>query len=180
MSENNNPAGIPLEADEKSMPVMVYTSDALICGQIVTKQQLMAMRLLTGVSVPDYITVYQAQFIPVISGDLAQPINHAQTHLPTRLILGYHLLPPQTEPYDFDENELNRIMNPVTIKLGAFTFHAHVRISSHSSVSNYVSVVKADFIPVYDIEVIFPNTEKMPPIKTNMAILRRENIYYFE
>lgn len=180
MSDHINPPAFELESDEKFVPVMVYANDALVCGQIVTKQQFLAMRLLTGISTPDYVTIHQSQYIPVFGGHLGKPINHPQFHIPVNLILAYHLLPPLTEPYDFDENEPNRIMNPLMIKVGSFTLNAHLRISAHSTVMNFISAVKADFISVYDLEVIFPNTGNMPPVETNMAIVRRECVYFVQ
>lgn len=167
-----------LQPDEKATPVMVYTQDALIWGKVITKKTLMASRVLIGVSVPDFITVIDAQNMPTVGSQLLKPQKYESFFLPVNKILGYHLVPPSIEPYDFDENEPNRAMKSVVIQVGAFNFNANLRISTQTSIKNFLGVSKAQFIPVYDLEVLHPYNNNLKPVKTNMALVRREAVFF--
>ena len=164
--------------DETTTPVMVYTRDALIWGNVITKKTLMASRLLIGVSVPDFITIIDAQNMPTFGNQMLKPRKYSSYHLPVREILGYHLVPPATDPYDFDENEPNRAMEKVMIMVGAFQFNANLRISTQTTIQAFLGVSKAQFFSVYDLEVVHPYNPNMKPVKTNMALIRREAVFF--
>lgn len=167
-----------LQPDEKTTPVMVYTQDALIWGNVVTKKSLKASRLLIGVSVPDFITIIDAQNMPTVGNQLLKPSKFTSFFLPVSQILGYHLVPPSIEPYDFDESEPNRAMKPVVIQVGAFHFNANLRISTQTTIKDFLGVSKAQFISVYDLEIVHPYNENLKPVKTNMALVRREAVSF--
>lgn len=164
--------------DEKTTPVMVYTQNALIWGKVVTKKTLMASRLLIGVSVPDFITIIDAQNMPTVGGKMLKPLKFDAFYLPVHQVLAYHLVPPNTDPYDFDEKEPNRAMRSVEVQVGAFQFNAHVRISTQTSIQAFLGVSKAQFLSVYDLEVVHPYNPNMKPVHTNMALVRREAVFF--
>jgi hypothetical protein len=178
MTENNTPRKREIQPDEKVTQVMVYTRESLTWGNIITKQALLASRLLIGSTIPDYVSIIDAQNMPTMGEKLIKPQKYSNFYIPVAQIIAYHLMPPSIEPYDFDVNEPNREMKPVLIHVGAFQFKAHIRISTQTTLQGFLDVSKSQFISVYDLEITRPQNPQLSPIKTNMAVVRREAVYF--
>jgi hypothetical protein len=169
-----------LAEDEKSTPVMVYTPSGLSWGQLVTKNSILPERLLVGATLPDFITLYNAQFTAAHGNTLSKPIKYDELHIPYGGILGFHLMPPQKAQLDYDPSELNRIMAPITIHVGAFRFFASFRISTQATIKTILDVTKSDFIIVYDAEISHPGNPNMKPIQVNLALVNRTSVIFGE
>jgi hypothetical protein len=162
--------------DDRVAQVMIHTNTGLSWGQMVHKQAILPERILTGSTVPDYITLYDAQTITAQGNSISKPIKYSEFHIPYDIINAFHLMPPNEAQLDYDPAEPNRIMVPIIAHVGAFIFNANIRISNQTSVGNSLRIAKADFISVYDIEVYHPSNPNMKPIQTNYALLRRMQI----
>lgn len=167
-------------ADEKSTPVMVYTTSGLTWGQLVTKQSILPERLLIGATLPEFITLCNAQITTSHGNTLSKPVKYDELHIPYGGILGFHLMPPQKAQLDYDPSELNRIMVPVTIHVGAFRFYAYFRISTQASIKTMLDVTKSDFIIVYDAEITHPGNPNMKSIQVNLALVNRTSVAFGE
>ena len=172
-----NPIVSPGE-EEKSTPVMIYTSTGLSWGQLVTKPSVLPERILIGVSIPDYISLYKAQTILSMGNTLSKPVKYSELHIPYNEIMGYHLMPPHVAQLDYDTSEQNRIMAPATIQVSGFRFQANFRISTQSSIKTLLDVTKSDFISIYDVEIIHPGNPNMKSIKVNFALVNRLSVIF--
>lgn len=164
--------------DEKSTPVMVYSPNGLAWGHLTTKGTILPERILTGSTVPDFITLYNGQTIIAQGNTLSKPDKYTEIHIPYDEIIGFHLMPPQEAQLDYDPSEPNRIMTPVTVHVGAFHFHADYRISTQTTVQTMLDVTKADFIPIYDVEIYHPGNPNMKSIHVNFALVRRQSTLF--
>jgi hypothetical protein len=169
-----------VEDGEIQTPFMVYTSQGIIWGKLPHSELIQPSRILVGVTVPEYVTLLEAQVLFLEPNFAAKPIRHAQIMVSSRTILGYNLMPPQKDQLDYDPTEPNRRMTPVTLYMGALMVKGSMRISEITSVKTTVEVTKADFVALYDIEVCHPNNPKMSPIKSNMGYFRLNNLLIAE
>ena len=166
--------------DEKSTPVMVYTSNRLSWGDLVTKQSILPERILIGVSIPDFITLCNAQTSICRGSTLSKPNKFTKLHIPYQEIIGYHLMPPHVAQLDYDLTEQNRVMAPVTIQVGNFDFQAKFRISTQTSIKTMLDVTKSDFISVYDVVISHPGNPNMKSIQVNFALVSRMSVTFGE
>lgn len=165
-----------LGPDDAITPIMIYTSDHLSWGQFIHKKALLPGRALVGVSVPDFLSIYDANSMVVIGSQIAKPIKYTEIHVPVTSVLAYHLMPPHQDQIDYDESAPNRVMKPFTAHVGSFHFNASMRISDITTIKNTLEVAKSAFFTVYDVEVTHPTNPNMKPIKINMAYVRREMV----
>lgn len=169
-----------VEDGELQTPFMVYTSQGIIWGKLPHSELIQPSRILLGVTVPEYVTLLEAQALFLEPNFAGKAIRHSQMMVPSRTILGYNLMPPQKDQLDYDPTEPNRKMAPVTVYMGALMVKGNLRISEITSVKTTVEVTKADFISLYDIEVCHPNNPKMSPVRSNMGYFRLNNLLIAE
>jgi hypothetical protein len=166
-----------LEQDETISSIMVITNDAMYWGDLIHKEALMASRILTGVTVPDYVTLNNGQRLAILGGQPAKPVGFSEIFIPVQTVIGYHLMPPSQDPLDYDENEPNRMMTPIHVILGPFFYKANVRISTATTPKKFLEVTKATFMSVYDPEIHLPKSH-MKPIHVPMALVRRDSAIF--
>ena len=169
-----------LGEEEKSTPVMVYSPNDLAWGHLITKGAILPERILTGVTVPDFITLQNAQTIIAQGNTLSKPTKYNVLHVPYEEIIGFHLMPPYEAQLDYDPSEPNRIMTPVTVHVGAFHFYANYRISMQTTIQTMLDVTKADFVPIYDVNIHHPGNPNMKSIHVNLALVRRSATIFGE
>ena len=137
-------------------------------------------RILIGATLPDFITLNNAQLSFSHGNALTKPIKYTELHIPFWSIHGYHLMPPHKAQLDYDPSEQNRIMAPITIHVGAFLFLANFRIATQASIKTILDVAKADFLVVYDAEISHPGNQNMKPIQVNFALVNRTSSIFGE
>lgn len=167
-----------LSTEETTTSLMFYTNQGLIWGDLVHHEQVHPGRLLTGVSTPDVITLYNAQVMFTETNYIARPVKHQELLLHENNVLAYHLTPPKEDNLDYDPTEPNRIMTPITVHVGPFLVQAQMRISERTTVKTNLEVSKAEFISVYDAEVTHPHNPNMAPIKNNLMYVRLKNCLF--
>lgn len=171
MTENTQNS-ITLKPGEKMTPMMFYTSTGLVWGDIVHHESILPSRILTGVTIPEYVTVYNAQIIFAQLNFMSKPIRRKELFLPAGQINAYHLTPPQEDQLDYDPTEPNRKMSPIEVHFPPFTTRASIRISEITTVKSNLEVLKADFISFYNAETTHTNNPNMKAIRTNMILVR--------
>lgn len=162
-----------IDDTEVATPFMAYTQQGIVWGKMPHSEMIQQpTRILVGVTVPEFVTLVDANILAVEPNFVAKPVHHDLVMLPYDTIIGFHLMPPQKDQLDYDPSEPNRVMAPVTFYMGALVVKGSIRISEITSVKNTVEVMKADFITLYDLEVCHPNNPKMTPVRTNMGFFR--------
>ncbi len=161
-----------INEDETTSAMMVYTAQGILWGKLTHHKMVMPSRILTGVTIPEFLSLTDAQVMFLEHNFLARPIKHQQLMIPTSSILGFHLMPPSKDQLDYDPSEPNRIMSTVTLYMGPLKILCKVRHSEISNIKSTIEVLKADFLTVYDIEVTHPNNQKISAIQSNMGFFR--------
>ena len=160
-----------LGSDEKLTPVMIYTSDALVRGEVVTKQNVLRVNIwLRTEGAPKYMHILKPQVL-VFGGSPVKALSYSEIFFPTSQVIGFHILPPTNEALDYEPNEMNRMMQPVTVKVGTFLMKAKIRISTQTDIGSSLEVARVSWMSIYDVEVTNPYLPQMPPIQVPMALV---------
>jgi hypothetical protein len=173
MSEGNILPDLSPDAGMKSVPVMVHTQTYLAWGDIQISENLSVNLVLQGTTIPDFIALSNAQVLAVGKGLGGEPTAYDELNIPTFSILAFHPTPPHTEPPDYDTNEPNRKMEPVVAHVGNFIFKGRARMSTQTNLKSFLEVTRADFVPLYNLEIEHRLGGNQPTIKVDAAQVRR-------
>ncbi len=168
-----------LAADEKSTLVMVYTQNAMVRGEVVTKDNARVNTWLRTDAAPRFVHLLRASVL-VFGGSPVKAFTHQEYYLPLAQVIAIHLAPPHTEAVDYEENEANRMMAQVTAQVGSFTFKGELRISAQSNVVASLDLAKMQWLSMYNLEIKNPFLPQMPPIKTNLALVSPTSVHFAE
>lgn len=160
-----------LRPDEKTTPVMLYTQDSLVRGEVVTKQSVLRVNIwLRTDGAPNYMHILKPQVI-VFGGAPVKPLAFSEIFFPTSKLIGFHTLPPTEETLDYDPAEASRMMQDVQVLMGTFVVKGKIRISTHSELSTSLEVARISWLSVYDAEIVNPFLPQMPPVHTPMMLV---------
>lgn len=141
-----------LAPDEKVTAVMLYTTNLLVRGELVTKESARVSIWLRMQAQVHYVHVHKPQVLH-FGGQLTKSIAYDELYLPISQIIGFHLVPPAEEPLDYDPSEPNRAMHDVYLSLGNFSVKGKVRISTHADFAASIEMAHAGWLSVYDADV---------------------------
>ena len=160
-----------LRPDERTTPVMVYTQDALVRGEVVTTENVHRVNIwLRTDGAPKYMHILKPQVI-VFGGSPVKPLSYSQLYFPTSQIIAFHTLPPTDEPLDFDFEETDRMMQTLDVLVGTFVMRGSIRISTHTELGTSLEVARVAWMSLYDVEVSNPYLPQMPALQTPMALV---------
>jgi hypothetical protein len=173
-----NQQNYQLKEGEKVTPVMLYTEDHLVWGDVITMQAIRVSTWLRTPAIPQYMTILNAHMIRFTGKEALHPETFTELYIPTAKIIGFHIKPPQQDPLDYDLNEPMRKMEPVTALVGAFQFNGYIRMSTQTNLNRYLDVMKETYTTIYDIEITQPNIPAMGVVRTPYAMVRGENVWF--
>ena len=176
MTDTPSPKPTRLAADEKLTPVMIYTINSLIRASVITKENIRVSIWLRMAGAPDFIHLINANVL-ILSTSL-QSQNYSDYFLSTQQVLAFHLLPPAVEPVDYDETEVNRKMEPLTVMVGSFRFNGHTRMSTQTDLATHLSIVKSPLLSIYDIDITNPNLQAMGVLKVPFTLVRTNQVTF--
>lgn len=163
-----------LAHDEKVTPVAVYTLAGLAVGKLITKQQVRVSTWLRTDMAPAYLSLHEARFLSLTGGERGQSLAFPELNLPTSQTLAFHLLPPASDPLDYDPNEPHRKMEPVSTILGFFRFDGLMRMSTHTTLGQYLEVTKENFTPFYEAEITNLAIPSLKAVRVSYALVRQD------
>jgi hypothetical protein len=163
-----------LNPDEKSSTVILYTASMLIRGDIILRDSMRVSIWPRTQGVPNFIHLFNVQIIQIAG---SAPKNYArdEAFVPTPEIIGFHLAPPAHDPLDYDENEANRRMQPISIMAGTFEMKAKLRVSTATDFAASLDVMNTSWISVYDAEITNPFVPQLH-LSVPMLLLRPNGI----
>lgn len=173
MADNEEGRLNALAPDEKVTPVTVYTMTGLAVGKLITKEQVRVSTWLRTDMAPAYLSLHQARFLSLARSEAGQSFAFSELHVPTTQTLAFHMLPPASDPLDYDPNEPNRKMEPTSVVVGFFRFEGLMRMSTYSSLEQYLEVTKETFTPFYDAEISNLAIPCLKPIRVSYALIRQ-------
>src|SRR5512140_1417720 len=103
-----------LAPDEKATLVMVYTLNMLVRGEIVTKERMRVGIWPRSQGVPNLVHIFKPSVL-LFGGGAPKSFSVEEIFVPTVSMIGFHMALPSDEPLDYDERELNRSLNPVSM-----------------------------------------------------------------
>lgn len=145
----------PLAADEKLVPVMIYTPTMLVRGDYLAKEHVRVSILLRTQGVPNYLYVRNAH-VMVFGGTPPKSLSFPEMFVPTPSVIAFHLVPPAQDVMDYDASEANRIMQPMDMVVGTFHFKGHVRMSAQTEIGVSLEVMRISWLSIYDTQITNP------------------------
>ncbi|TLN28507.1 hypothetical protein FDZ74_00560 [bacterium] len=162
-----------LTDDDKVTSLMLYTANALIWGEVVVKQAIRVSTWLRTNAAPDKIVIYGAKLLLTTTSN-AQPGNYREMIVPASIVGAYHLIPPASDPMDYDPTEPNRIMVPVSVLIGSSRINGKMRMTQQSNVQKYLDVTHESFTSIYDAEITNVLLPSLGRLKVPYVQVRQE------
>jgi hypothetical protein len=159
--------------EEKATPVMIYTASGQAWGDLVTKELVRVSIWLRSPTAPRYLRLYDCCLLP--AGASTTPGNYRELFIPVSEITALHMLPPHQDPPDYDPNEPNRVLHPVTALIGPYRLDGSLRMSSHSNLEKFLELMTEKYTSMYEVKVSQPLRPDMKPLKVPFVLIRREN-----
>jgi hypothetical protein len=164
----------PLNADEKSTMVMVYTQNSLLRGEVVTKENVRVSIWLRTDGAPNYMRLLKAQVL-FFGGGAPKSYNTSEAYVPVSSVIGFHLAPPLQEPMDYEEGEKNRAVQVVSVTVGTFIFKGKIRFSAQSGLGASLEMAHT-WMSMYETEISNPNLPQMPAIVVPMLLVNPRQV----
>jgi hypothetical protein len=175
MEENLSIQKYQLKEDEKLNSVMVYTSHDIYWGDVVLKKQFRASTWLQTNAIPDFITLLNGKVIHSLVGGVPRPILIPEAYIPVEEIVFFHLTPPDNDPLEYNPNEPNMQTINVTINSGGFELDGKIRISSKTTLTQYLAITHESFYSIYDSSIRCLTMPSFGTIRVKFAIARIKN-----
>jgi hypothetical protein len=160
-----------LTADEKVSGVMIYTQGMLVRGDAVTKEHSRVSVWLRTMGAPEYIHLLKPQVVN-LEGSAARTLSFSEMYLPTDQVIGFHLTPPAHDPMDFDETEMNRRIQPITVLVGTFVFNGAIRVSTQVDLGTSITSGRSIWMSIYDVKISNPLLPQMGEMQVPMLLVR--------
>ena len=138
-----------LAPDEKAIQVMIGTADALMWGDLVTKQQVRMSAYLNTLA-EEYISLFNAKILFLAPQEHAPPVERSSVHVRQEEVLVFFVRHDE-EP--LPEETQTRQYEPIEAVIGAFQIEGELLKSPISTVQNMLLVSKAVYMPVYNATV---------------------------
>ena len=156
---------------EKTSHIMLYTRQSLVWGKVRTKPAIRINTWLRTDMAPTYMKLFDAQMLPLTGAQ--KPLKFPQMFFHTDQIIAYHILPPTEEPLDYDPNEPNRKLVPVTAMVGNFRFDGSLRMAQQTKIESFLSVSKANYLSFYDATMSCPVLTSIKGVRASLALIRQ-------
>lgn len=160
-----------LEPGDKASSVTAYTLTSVIRGKIITREVVRASNWLRTPGLADFAGIYDLKMTRALGTGAPEVLELNELHVPIAQFLALHLTPPDEDPVEYDPNEQNRKMEPVTAIAGPFRFQGTLRMPGHLTVAKQMGLMREPFIQLYDVTVISALSPDKP-VKVRMVLLR--------
>ena len=167
-----------LRPDEKTTPIMFYTQQSVIRGDLVTKQSVLRVNIwLRTDGAPRYMHVLKPNIL-VFGGGPPKALSYSEVYYPTQEGVAFHTLPPTDEAMDYDPNEANRTMEPVELLVGTFVMKGKIRISTQTEISASLEMARVSWMSVYDVLITNPHLPQMAALQVPMVLVNPNRVGY--
>ena len=167
-----------LRPDERTTPVMLYTHESVVRGEVVTKESVHRVNIwLRTDGAPKYMHLLKAQVL-VFGGSPVKALPYSELYFPTSQLIAFHSLPPTDEPLDYEPNEANRMMQSVDVLVGTFVMKGNIRISTQTEVGTSLEVARVAWMSLYDATITNPYLPQMPPMQIPMVLVNPSHVAF--
>ncbi len=165
-----------LQPDEKTTPIMVYSHDKLVRGEVVTKDTIMVSRLMRTPAAPVFFHLLKANVVS-LGGGAPRVNNFSELYFPTNQCLAYHMTPPQQDTLDYEANEQNRLMLPVSLMAGPFLLQGKIRVSAQLDLTSTLEGMRTPWLSLYEITITSPALPQLR-LEVPMALVEATHVSY--
>jgi len=167
-----------LRPDEKTTPVMLYTKESVVRGELVTKEIVHRINIwLRTDGIPKYMHLLNAQVV-VFGGGPGKTLAYPELFFPSAELIAFHTLPPTEEPLDYDPAEANRMMVNVDVMVGSFVMKGTIRISTQTETAVSLEVARVSWMSLYEAVITNPHLLQMPPLRVPLVLVNPANIAF--
>lgn len=167
-----------LRPDEKTTPVMLYTQDALVRGDVVTTENVLRVNIWPRTDgAPKYMHILKPQVI-VFGGSPVKALSYSEIYFPASQLIAFHTMPPSDEPLDYEENEANRMTQDVEVLAGAFVMKGKIRISTHTEVRASLEMARVAWMSLYEVEITNPYLPQMPAMQVPLVLVNPSHVAF--
>ncbi|MGB8984875.1 MAG: hypothetical protein WCC12_23625 [Anaerolineales bacterium] len=160
-----------LRPDEKTTPVMLYTKNSVVRGEVVTKQSVLRINIwLRTEGAPKYMHILKPQVL-IFGGSPVKALSYSEIYFPTSQGIAFHTLPPIDEPLDYESDEANRIMEPVDVLVGTFSMKGKIRISAQTEIGTSLEVARISWMSLYEVTITNPYLPQMTGLQVPMVLV---------
>lgn len=167
-----------LRPDERTTPVMLYTEETVVRGEVITKESVHRVNIwLRTDGAPKYMHILKSQVI-IFGGSPVKALSYSELYYPTARLIAFHILPPAEEQLDYDVDEANRMMEPVEVLVGTFLMKGNIRISTQTEVGVSLESARVSWMSLYDASITNPYLPQMPPTQVPMVLINPNHVAY--
>jgi hypothetical protein len=166
-----------LAAEEKITPVMIYTQNTLIHGEVVTMESIRVSVWLRMEGAPEYMHLLKPRVLN-LSGSATKMLTYSELYLPVSEIIGFHLTPPVHDPLDYDESEMNRRLQPVSVLAGNFVFNGAIRVSTQVDLGTSIISGRAVWMSIYNAKISSSYLPQMGEVQVPMLLVRPSKVNF--
>jgi hypothetical protein len=167
-----------LRPDEKTTPVMLYTRQSVVRGEVVTKETVLRVNIwLRTDGAPRYLHVLKPQVL-IFGGSPVKPLSYLEGYFPASEVIAFHTLPPVEEPLDYDPEEANRTMEVVDMLVGTFVMKGKIRISTQTEIATSLEMARVSWMSVYDVWITNPYLPQMPALQVPMVLVNPTHVSF--
>lgn len=159
-----------LAPDEKTATVMVYSSNKLIHGDLITKQNVRVSILPRMQAITNFLHFLKAQ-IWFFGGGEPRLLNYAEYFFPVDRMVGFHLAPPACDPLDYETGLVNRTLSDINLVLGVFLVKGKILVSTQVELGANLELASKSWLSVYEAEISSPFLAQMPVIHVPMLLV---------
>jgi hypothetical protein len=167
-----------LRPDEKTTPVMLYTKESVVRGEVVTKEIVHRVNIWPRTDgVPKYMHLLKAQIV-VFGGGPGRTLSYPELYFPSAELIAFHTLPPTDEPLDYEPAEANRMMVDLDVIAGTFLMKGKIRISTHSEIGVSLEMARVAWMSLYDVVISNLYLAQMPPLSVPLVLVNPAHIAF--
>jgi len=171
------PSDLPVNADEKVVPVMIYTNTSVIWGDLIVKHIVRVSTWLRTNTAPDDLCVFNSK-VMVVSAGSPKAMSFPEIHVLVPHILAYHILPPAIDPLDYDPTEPNRKMEPMSAVVASFRMDARMRMATSANLRRYLEFTRETFTPLYEVEITNMVQPTLGALKVPFVMVRQASTMF--
>ncbi len=164
-----------LDPNEKKTPVVLYTEDTLIHGEVITKKIVRVPILLRTEGAPKYLHLLNAQIIRPDNATNVSKFDELLT--PVSELVGFHVAPNIEVELDYEEGQANRRMLPLKVAMGSFLLDSKIRISTQTELDKSLEVMRSDWLSLYDARISNAYLTQMK-VTSAMILVRPEKVSF--
>jgi hypothetical protein len=171
-SVNVAPKPYTLQPGEKATQIMIGTSDTLIWGDLVTKEQVQMSAFLNTLA-EDFVPVHAAKILFLAPRQQSAPIERALLYIKQEeILLFFSMVGGETLP---SESEVRRY-EPVEIIIGSFQIDATILKSPIATMLNLLLVSKDAYMPFYRATIRHAANPWLGSLTSDVVQVRRDRL----